>query len=346
MKKSLPPLFLLGISFLFSTCQEIEPACDFNIQSNQTSIKADGESTINVYVNLPDNTSENTEVKFRTTHGFFDGAATATPKEVSRKVVQVNENGVLRKKAWALLKSGTEPVDTVKVTAWIESKCEDSESFKFIYDSPPAITLIPPSDSILADGESTTSITAEIPLNTSTPRSTITFRTDKGVFEATNSATITQTAQIVNGKKQAKITFKSPLSVGIAKIKASILSSEKEMEIKLKNAPPDKIKIKTDKILIQKLEDIVTFTVELKRNSGKPSIGNKVTLTVTDEQNNREYTNNFLERNEESDANALCTFKFSLIEKLDPTVKQLKVIAKSNALGVADDSIIISVKIL
>jgi len=201
-----------------STNVDANPWIVLGISANPTSIAADGSSTSTIAADLNHNSDEaevgdatnhipdGTEIEFTTNAGSI--GSTSTTKTTT--------NGI----ASAILTSST-TVETATVTAKAPPYGDPatvSTSVNFI-SNPGGITLVAAPVNILANGSSTSTITATVTTPGGNPvpnGTTVAFTTDHGTF-----ASSTVTKQTIGGEATATLTSESSTETIIATVTAT-----------------------------------------------------------------------------------------------------------------------------
>jgi hypothetical protein len=178
-----------------------------------------------------------------------------------------------------------------------------------------AFQLLPTSASVPADSISTIIITAELPYNADTSKSTATLRTDLGTFVESGSQTITLNLKNFpdSAKKIAIATLRAGMSTGIAHMQATFYSQIRYTSVNFTNSYPDLLYLSASALTIKPQNGStgeVNFTGKIYKQSGAPSQRNQISLVVDD--SNYHSIGKFRTYNDLSDATGTTQYTYVL----------------------------------
>lgn len=181
---------------------------------------------------------------------------------------------------------------------------------------PKSFTLLPATNTILADGSSTATIVLQIPGESADTLSGVTFRTTAGIFVESGSKTYSTKAK--KGDDQtlriASVTLQSSTKVEDAVVSVELFDNLRSETIQFTNATPENLIITPSTFSIKPSNTSsgeVSIEVLTTRSSGKPSIGNEVELKAYNNDFSKEI-GSFRVYNNRTDTNGKANFIYVL----------------------------------
>ncbi len=272
MRHVLACLLLATIGCYEKSDSFVNPVGGLSVSASNTSIPADGFSTVRIIARIDDQTRvADRVVTFTTNVGTFVGAAATTPSTLS---TNADGSGV----AIADLRSSSN-IETATVTVKVGTATPLIQliTISFTAINPGNVLRLSTSASVVpADGVTLTQLIADIsPAATGTQRN-VAFRTTNGKF-SNDTRDITVTASSTN---RAVADLRSEDFVGTARITATAGGVTAETTVTFEPALPDFIVMDVSKAVMTAAEEI-TVTAALKRSPGTVTSGRIVTFQAT-----------------------------------------------------------------
>lgn len=166
-----------------------------------------------------------------------------------------------------------------------------------------------------ANGTDTTVIFVQIPENAKDAASSVSFKTNSGLFVETAKAEAQSTAVLIttNGVKEkiAKIIYQAGSSPNIVNIDVKVSGYQKTLSFELKPVLAESVKIIPAALSIKPdFFSEINIVTALKSSKGKVTPGQPVSLTITDTANFSK--GSFRLRNDKSNENGECNFVYTV----------------------------------
>ncbi len=258
--------------------------CAIRLSADPGSIPADGASTTQISASLISHDGvampDGTEVTFTTNLGSF----TAGDTQVTADTSDGSASAVLRSE-------NLDQTDVATVSASftcddpLRSEKNNSIDVPFLVGGEdPSITLSASANEILADGDSTVDLTAEVFLPDGTRAGagqTVSFTTDRGTFTESQSAPYDMVDEATDAEGKAYVTFEGGTEGGIATIVASVYindrTARREIQINVRqvgfveyvSASNEKLGVRGSGI---NETSLVTFAVKDTNNQAFPNV--------------------------------------------------------------------------
>lgn len=199
------------------------------------------------------------------------------------------------------------------ITVLLLSSCYHEDDYLISKLDENFVKLLFETDTLAADGASSSLIFIEVPYETKDDITKIILRTSNGKFENDKQEIEEIISKVViNGqdKKIAKAKLTSSQKVENATIEAKVADIVKIKEMTFKRAYAEQIKTDIPSLTISYGFQTITLTTKLIRTIGKPSIYSEATIKAVDLQGNT--IGQFLNYSKSVNENGILTNQFSL----------------------------------